>query len=120
MSIVARLVCFLFIFIHTVSCTGNCYALQKPAVAGAEMLARSGLRLSVKKDRLSEPRDMALQSFITASALPFMLEPRNPLLYVLHAFFGNRPEELPRFPEQVRGIVAGLKAKMLFPVHYFW
>ncbi len=121
MSILARLACFLVFIVHTFSCRGNCHAWQQP-VAGitGKSWAKSVLRLSAKKDRLGDQSGVALHSCITASALSFMLKPGGPQLWGLPVAFDDRLDTPLCCPGIARGIVAGLKAKMLFPVHYFW
>lgn len=120
MNIIAHLVCFLFIFINTVSCRANGHVLPEPGtrISGSVPVKASSF-FSGKKDRLEE-QNPVMHPFLTVSTLSFMLGPGTTALYSLSASFYNRYETKNYCAIQAWGIVAGLKAKMLFPVHYFW
>ncbi|WP_106520866.1 hypothetical protein [Taibaiella chishuiensis] len=93
---------------------------QAGVAVDGKMAPRQALSLSAKKDRLGDQSGMALHSCITTSVAPFMLQPGGPLLYGLQTAFHDQQDTPLCCPGIARGIVAGLKAKMLFPVHYFW
>lgn len=120
MNIIARLICFLFICINTVSCRADCHVVQASGVAlSGTMHKQTASFFSGKKDRLEE-QSQALHPFLTVSTLSFMLKPGNVPFYTLHTPVYNKHKEVFCCAGQASGIVARLKAKMLFPVHYFW
>jgi hypothetical protein len=120
MNIIARFICFLFICINTVSCRADSHVLQAsgPTLSGAGHKPAASF-FSGKKDRLEE-QSQALHPFLTVSTLSFMLKPGTAPLYTLHSPGYNQHKAISYCAGQAGGIVARLKAKMLFPVHYFW
>lgn len=120
MNIIARLICFLFICINTVSCRADRHVLQvSGTVLSGTAHKQTASFFSGKKDRLEE-QSQALHPFLTVSPLSFMLKPGTVPLYALHAQVYNQHKAIFYGAGQAGGIVASLKAKMLFPVHYFW